>query len=174
MRSTTVALLGAILFTVGCSEDQADPDSEEQSSPTKEMTESKEFESMDAFFDSEEAGFVILHQEKAQGNDFRDKEDTSAPRLAERFAHFLADFRSRIGEPDQEATGWDLGIPTFASGNGYALWNGDSSFMSLFVSFDNPEDPSFVILARAPLWTFDPTPGAADPWGGKWMEKGEW
>jgi hypothetical protein len=94
--------------------------------------------------------------------------------LAERFDHFLKELEPHLGKPDQQAAGWDLGIPTFASGNGYALWNGTENFISLFVSWDNPEDPSFVIVARAPLSVFDSTPGAFDPWQSKWMEKGEW
>lgn len=174
-------LFGALLFMTGCSEEQAEsetesPDqpSDQQVPPAKHMIESTEYESLDAFLDGEGTGFAILYQDRAPGDDFRDKEDTVTPKLAERFKHFLGRFRSRLGEPDKEATEWDLGMPTFASGNGYALWNGDKNFVSLFVSWDNPEDPSFVILARAPLLTFDSTPGASDPWGGKWMEKGEW
>lgn len=136
--------------------------------------EQTEYQSTNAFLKSENPGFVILHQERTQGNDRSDKHDTITSNLAKQFRDSLNQLSSHLGKPAKEATEWDLGIPTFASGNGFALWNGDQNFVSLFVSWDNPEDPAFLILARAPLSMFDTTPGALDPWDGKWMEKGEW
>jgi hypothetical protein len=61
-----------------------------------------------------------------------------------------------------------------ASGNGIAIWKRDKDLIVLFVSWDNPEDPAFVIAARAPLASFDATPGSLDPWGAEWMRKGQW
>lgn len=138
------------------------------------MIDSTEFTSLDSFLEDKRAGFLILHQERALNSDCDDENDDVTLTLAERFEHFLADLKSRLGAPENEAREWDSGIPTFASGNGYALWNQDESFISLFVSWDNPEDPSFVIVARAPLTSFDSEPGAPDPWESKWMEHGEW
>lgn len=137
------------------------------------MIDSTEFTSLDSFLNDKRAGFLILHQERAIGTD-NDDDDVVTSKLAERFEHFLADLKLRLGAPENEAREWDLGIPTFASANGYALWNQDENFISLFVSWDNREDPSFVIVARAPLTSFDSEPVAPDPWESKWMEKGEW
>lgn len=138
------------------------------------MIDFTEYTTLDSFLKDDGAGFLILHQEHALSPDSYDEDDIVTPKLAERFEHFLAQLKSRLGEPKEQAREWDLGIPTFASGNGYALWNLEGNFISLFVSWDNPEDPSFVIVARAPLSTFDPEPGAPNPWESKWMEKGEW
>lgn len=140
----------------------------------KSMIDSTEFTSLDSFLEDKKAGFLILHQERALGSDCNDDDLVVTAKLAERFDHFLADLKSRLGAPEMEAREWNLGIPTFASGNGYALWNQDENFISLFVSWDNFEDPSFVIVARAPLSSFDSEPGAPNPWDSKWMDKGEW
>lgn len=138
------------------------------------MIESREYDSLDAFLNDSGNGFSILHQERAQGSDYREQEDSTSPVLAERFSHFATVLTKKLGKPDQKATEWDLGIPTWASGCGFALWKRPNDFVSLFVSWDNPEDPGFVIVARAPLSHFDTTPGELDPWGGEWMSKGEW
>lgn len=138
------------------------------------MIDSTEFPSLDSFLKEDRAGYVILHQERALGSEYGDEDDIVTPKLAERFEYFLADLKSRLGTPKKEAREWECGIPTFASGNGYALWNQEENFVSLFISWDNPEDPSFVIVARAPLPTFDAEPGAWNPWESQWMEKGEW
>jgi hypothetical protein len=162
---------------MGCSdESKKNPNtaSKNKNIAPKPMIDSTEFTSLDTFLKDKRAGFLILHQERALGSDSHDEDDVVTPKLAERFEHFLADLKSRLGEPEKQAREWDLGIPTFASGNGYALWNQNENFISLFVSWDNPEDPSFVIVARAPLTSFDSEPGAPDPWESKWMEKGEW
>ena len=176
MRLLPAAHMALLLLFAGCSDDSANPDktSGDPTSPPKIMIDSREYESLTAFLGDQRAGFVILHQLRAPGEDLTDGEDPVTPVLAERFDHFLNELEPHLGKPDQQAGGWDLGIPTFASGNGYALWNGTENFISLFVSWDNPEDPSFVIVARAPLSVFDSTPGASDPWQSKWMEKGEW
>ena len=162
---------------MGCSDkSKKNPDtaSKDKNIAPNTMIDSTEFTSLDSFFKDKRAGFLILHQERALGSDSHDEDDVVTSKLAESYEHFLTDLKSRLGTPENEARKWDLGIPTFASGNGYALWNQDENFISLFVSWDNPEDPSFVIVARAPLTTFDSEPGAPDPWESKWMEKGEW
>jgi len=138
------------------------------------MINCREYESLEAFLAIDGSGFVILHQERAPGSDDHGAADAVSPKLTERFDHFFGELELRLGEPNKKASEWDLGIPTFASGNGYALWDRHESFVSLFVSWDNPEDPAFVIVARAPRSSFDSTPGAANPWNSKWMEKGQW
>lgn len=173
MRAFMWMLSGLPLILGGCSEKSA-MRTKQQSQPPKPMIESREYESMDEFLNDKGNGFVILHQERAPGSDYREKEDSTSPVLARKFSHFLAELSNRLGKPDEQATEWHLGIPTWASGCGYALWKRQHDFVSLFISWDNPEDPGFVIAARAPLSHFDPTPGMLDPWDAEWMSKGQW
>ena len=115
------------------------------------MINSTEFESLAEFLNTDGGGYVILHQERARTGDDHSGASIVLSKLAERFGHFLGDLKSSLGAPIKTATEWDLGIPTFASGNGYALWSIGENFVSLFVSWDNPEDPAFIIVGRAPL-----------------------
>jgi hypothetical protein len=185
MRISIVALLSLVVLLIGCSDDPDEAEDRHSDASTKNqpdnpdpgpktMIDSTEYDSLDAFLSADGDGFVILHQEPAPASDDRDAADALTPKLAERFEHFLGTLKPRLGAPNKTASEWDLGIPTFASGNGYAHWNAEKSFVSLFVSWDNPEDPAFIILARAPLSAFDATPGAPNPWKSKWMEKGQW
>ncbi len=179
MKRIGSPLFIGLVLLVGCSDDNQTGNSTDETpknwnQPPKPMIDSHEYESLDAFLADAGSGFVILHQERAPGNDDYDAADAISLKLTERFEHFLGKLEPQLGKPDKRASEWDLGIPTFASGNGYALWNSDESFVSLFVSWDNPEDPSFVIAARAPLSSFDSSPEATDPWRSQWMEKGEW
>jgi hypothetical protein len=138
------------------------------------MFDSTEYNTLDAFLNSDEVGFITLHQEHAHDSDDREAFDAITSKLSERFENFLVHLTTLLGTPAKTATEWDLGIPTFASGNGYALWNTEGNFVSLFVSWDNPEDPAFIILARAPLTAFDSTPGVTNPWKSMWMKSAHW
>lgn len=138
------------------------------------MSAIHEYDSLKALLAGAEVGYVILHQEPALGNEHRGGQEQMASALAQRFAGFRDSLVQQIGEPSESAEEWDLGIPTWASGGGYALWQQDDDFVSLFVSWDNPEDPSFVVAARAAMSQLSREPGAADPWSQSWMRHGEW
>ncbi|MBK1881963.1 hypothetical protein JIN85_06025 [Luteolibacter pohnpeiensis] len=70
--------------------------------------------------------------------------------------------------------GWDEATPCWASGGLFALWKVQERFVSVFLSWDNPEDPSFLIVACASQDQFALGPASADPWETAWMEFGEW
>jgi hypothetical protein len=143
------------------------------------MKENKEFETIGELIAEPVTGYVIMHQESALGNDFRDDDDAydgAQARLKEHALKVKDELQNILGTPSKESIGWNIGVPTWASGGGYALWNRDVDFLSVFISWDNPEDPSFVIVGRAPLCEFsndhmNPSP---DPWGEGWMFKGVW
>lgn len=138
-----------------------------------------EFRSIEELVSEIDCGFVILHQEPALGNEFRDKdEDFSVigQRLRQRAEQARSQIQAILGEPTIASASWDIGVPTWASGGGYAKWDLKDVFIAVFISWDNPEDPSFVIAAKAAVNEFsndhiNPQP---DPWKSKWMEKGEW
>ena len=141
------------------------------------MEDIKEYDSLNALLAGSETGFMILHQEKALGNDYHEKHDiadTNTRRLASTFKEYCERLKSSLGAPTEETDGWHEGLPAWASGNGFAVWKRERDFMTVFVSWDNPEDPSFVIAARAPLSSFAPRYEVPDPWEQQWMEKGEW
>ena len=141
------------------------------------MDDIKEYESLNALLDGSETGFVILHKEKALGNEYHEKNDiadTNTRRLESTFNDYCERIESSLGAPTEVADGWHKGLPAWASGNGFAVWKREHDFVTIFVSWDNPEDPSFVIVARAPLSSFAPGYEVPDPWEQKWMEKGEW
>jgi len=143
------------------------------------MKESQEFNTMGELLESDGVGFVILHQEKALGNDFRDQGAVNAQivsRLREESRQGKDLVSQRLGEPTEISEEWKENVPVWASAGGYSVWKNDVDFVSVFISWDNPEDPSFVIAARGLIADFsndimNPFP---DPWGSEWMMKGKW
>jgi len=170
MKRLSIAVSICALLISGCG------DKYKTNSITK-MEDIIEYDSLDALLERSETGFVILHQEKALGNDYHetpDVADSKARTLASTFKEYCERLKSTLGAPTQETDGWHKGLPSWASGNGFAVWKREHDFVTVFVSWDNPEDPSFVIAARAPLSSFAPGYEVPDPWAQKWMEKGEW
>ena len=84
MRPFPIALITLLLLIAGCSDDSANPDktSGDPTSPPKIMIDSREYESLTAFLGDQRAGFVILHQLRAPGEDLTDGEDPVTPVLA--------------------------------------------------------------------------------------------
>ena len=139
----------------------------------------REFSSIDELVSATKCGFAILHQEPALGIEFRDKDEEFSrlkQRLMQSAEQACLQIRRILGESTDANVGWDIGVPTWASGGGYAMWELKDSFITIFISWDNPEDPSFVIGAKAAIGDFnnDHINLQPDPWQSKWMEKAEW
>ena len=67
--------------------------------------------------------------------------------------------------------GLDFGeYPTFASSGLYFEWRIADDSICLFVSSDNPENPSYLVIARCHTSEIDYTPGASSPWGEDWTK----
>ena len=143
------------------------------------MKLSQVFNTVAELLDSGDVGFVILHQEKALGNDFRDQDAAFGQivaRLRKQSILGRDSISQLLGTPSEVSDEWKEDVPVWASAGGYALWKSDVNFITVFISWDNPEDPSFVIAARGLTSDFsndiqNPLP---DPWGSEWMMKGEW
>lgn len=136
---------------------------------------------------SDEATFRILDQDKAR---FADWKYTDWEKDRARDEADWADTRKRYEQLKDEAVemisgelgpcaanknGWDDATPCWASGGIFALWNVQDRFVSVFLSWDNPEDPSFLIVACGSQDQFVLGPDySADPWESAWMESGEW
>lgn len=143
------------------------------------MNNTREYTTIGELIVEPEFGFVIFHQEPALGNDFRDKETQYSEieaRLKSNADNAISQLRDVLGDPTSMSAGWDIGVPTWASGGGYAIWRRENDFISSFISWDNPEDPSFVIVGRASIEDYsdnhiNPNP---DPWMSEWMHKGVW
>ena len=143
--------------------------------PRKEiMSKAHHYRSIDDLLQGSVSGFSIVHRERGLGMEIADRHERIRSILTRRFSEEMESLVTLLGQPSETADEWDLGIPTWASGGGYALWVKDDDFISLFVSWDNPEDPSFVVLVRAPYSQLSREPGAADPWREAWMHFGEW
>ena len=143
------------------------------------MNETRKFETIGDLLNDSEFGFVIFHQEAAPGNDFEDDDQeyqASQEKLMQRAHDASSQLRDFLGEPSVVSDEWDLGIPTWASGGGYSLWTRENDFVASFISWDNPEDPGFVIVGRGAIEDFsaDHLSPKPDPWGADWMNFGEW
>jgi len=138
------------------------------------MSEVHLYPTLDDLLHGSALGYMIVHQERGLGNEISDRHERMRSILSQRFRQYREFVVQQLSHPSEASDEWDLGIPTWASGGGYALWQQGDDFVSLFVSWDNPEDPSFVIAVRAPLAQLSREPGAADPWREAWMRCGEW
>jgi hypothetical protein len=137
---------------------------------------------------SYEATFRILDQDKARFKDWQYSDD-----YAKDHARDVADWdqtlkryeqlkdgavqiiSEALGPPAANKDGWDEATPCWASGGLFALWNVQDRFVSVFLNWDNPEDPSFLIVACASQNQFVLGRDCSDtPWDYAWMESGEW
>lgn len=135
---------------------------------------------------SDAATFRILDQDKARFADWKytdwdkeraqDEADWEQTRL--RYQKLkneaVIHISEELGTCAEDKEEWDTTTPHWASGGSFALWNTQDRFVSIFLSWDNPEDPSFLIVACASLDQFVLGAEAMDPWEARWMEHGEW
>lgn len=135
---------------------------------------------------SEVSTFRILDQDKARFADweYTDWEKERAQDEAEweqtrmRYQKLKNDavlyISEELGSHAEDKEEWDSTTPHWASGGSFALWNTKDRFVTVFLSWDNPEDPSFLIVACASQDQFVLGAEALDPWEAGWMEYGQW
>jgi hypothetical protein len=135
---------------------------------------------------TEGATFKILDQDKARFKDWkyidwekdRSRDEAEWEQTRKRYEQLKSDatqiISEEFGPPAANKHGWDEATPCWASGGIFALWNLQDRFVSVFLSWDNPEDPSFLIVACAGRDQFALGADAIDPWEAGWMEFGEW
>jgi len=135
-----------------------------------------------------EPTFRILDQDKARFKDWEYSDDHAKDRARDesdweqtrkRYEQLKGEaveiISAKLGPCATNKDGWDEATPCWASGGLFALWNVQDRFVSVFLSWDNPEDPSFFIVACASENQFVLGPDySADPWESAWMESGEW
>lgn len=135
---------------------------------------------------SEEAIFRILDQDKARFADWKytdwekdraqDEADWEQTRIRYRqiMLEAVSLISKELGPCVEKKEEWDESMPKWASGGLFALWNTPEKFVSVFLSWDNPEDPSFLIVSCADRDQFALGAESMDPWESGWMDFGEW
>jgi hypothetical protein len=76
----------------------------------------------------------------------------------------------RLGEPVRTQTWWSEDLPDWVTSSLFALCHVGDDFLNVFMVYDNPEDPPFLIVAEANRNEL--ASEYSDPWNSRWMIDG--
>ncbi|MCD8533458.1 MAG: hypothetical protein LR011_01185 [Verrucomicrobia bacterium] len=101
----------------------------------------------------------------------RARDEAAAQEVFERFQTVFGlaveHLRARLGEPIRIQTRWSEDLPYWVSSSLFALWHVGDDFLNIFMAYDNPEDPPFLIVAKANRNEL--ASEYSDPWNSQWM-----
>jgi hypothetical protein len=124
--------------------------------------------------DKDHARFQDWHYNEATWDREYEKDrvevDGVLTRFKEVFQSAVKYWSACLGPPLQSFENWEREKPAWAGGL-YARWDVNSDFYTIFMSWENPEDPFFLVAAKAPISEFNSEPGDySNPWDYKWGE----